>query len=223
MLSRGTLGALALAHLSALGVPVSAVTSVAKPRTLDDAAGLGGLMAAVHRAFDSFETPAGGEIWSLNVDVLTGSDDAWLRRNLAESPQDLAVLSDWRSAARTILETHPATDIGLCHGEVYPATCQLREDGSLAIAELDWVGNGAREYDLATWRWIVELHRPEDAARLFDEFLAGYALVREPPLTPALRAWVAARHLWSLRLSVGFEDLASLRRRADFARSWPLA
>ena len=95
-------------------------------------------------------------------------------------------------------------------------------DGGLAIAELDWVGRGDRAYDLATYRWVLAVHAEDAAEELFNAFTIAYGEIRSIPDLAALRAWVTARHFWSLRLAAGFADRAGLARRAAFARRWSI-
>ena len=199
--------------------------STEQPQSLHDVAprGFGALLADVHAAFDDgFVVPPGGEAWTIDVDVLTGHTDRWLRRTYAELPEEAAVLTAWRDAARAVIAEVPSTDDGLCHGEAYPATCRF-DGGMLSVAELDWSGAGPRVYDLATYRWVLELHvGGASAASMFDELVDGYASRRTVPDLRALDGWVAARHLWSLRLAAGFAPTRQLVQRAELARRWQI-
>lgn len=233
MLSRGALEAHALEHLRAEGVPVVSPTSPHQPQTLHDVAPaeFGRLLAHVHEAFDGWAPPAGADAWTIDVDALTGHTDRWLRTAYTDLPEEAAAMTAWREQARAAIAAAPRpSDVGLCHGEAYPSTCRLEDEpGSeheprLAVAELAWVGPGPRVYDLATYRWVLALHVPDadEASATFDAFIAGYAAHRTPPDLTALDGWVAARHLWSLRLAVGFAPTKQLARRAELARTWTI-
>ena len=225
MISRSLLGHLTFAHLKAEGVPVETPASPLVPTTFDQARELGELIARAHTALDRMTLTGGDDPsqWQLTMDMLTGGDCGWLDRGLHDAPHELVILKAWREEALASVASSSQSDSGLCHGEVYPAACRHLADGRLAISELDWVAGGAREYDLATFLWILTLHRRDESERLFAEFLEGYATRRTPHVTSGLRAWVAARHLWSMRLAIGFEGPPALARRADFARNWPLS
>jgi hypothetical protein len=150
-----------------------------------------------------------------------GADPAWVSRLYTHRPEDESVLLEWWELAATALSAQTGNDMGMCHGEAYPAT--FRNVGAgLAVAELDWVGSGDRAYDLATYRWVLALHAEDAADELFTLFVDAYSEVREVPSLEALRAWVAARHFWSLRLAAGFADETGLARRAAFALRWKI-
>ena len=147
------------------------------------------------------------------------ADPEWLSRLYSDSPEDERLLLEWWDLAAAVLSRQSGEDVGMCHGEAYPATCR-EVGGGLAIAELDWVGQGDRAYDLATFRWVLAVHAEDAGADLFDAFVDAYGEVRRVPDLEALQAWVAARHFWSLRLAAGFSDQAGLARRAAFLRRW---
>jgi Ser/Thr protein kinase RdoA (MazF antagonist) len=204
---------------------VVSAAAAGQPRTLSDVepGAFGALLAEVHAAFDDgFVLPVGGEAWAIDVDALLGHTDRWLRRTYAELPEECQALTAWRDAATQAIAAAPIEDVGLCHGEAYPATCRAVEGGALAVAELAWAGVGPRIYDLATYRWVLALHAAGDAGEIFAAFLAGYGAHRPVPDLRALDAWVAARHLWSLRLAAGFAPTSQLVRRAELARTWPI-
>ena len=224
LLSRSALGAYAVAHLRERGVRVASPMSSARPESLHEVppASFGALLADVHSAFDDDFDVAGAEAWAIDIDALTGATDRWLRRTYADLPDESAVLVRWREAARSAIAAVPMADEGMCHGEAYPATCRMEADG-LAVAELDWVGAGARIYDLATYRWVLALHLPDEGESMFADFVTGYRSRRPAPDLSALDGWVAARHLWSLRLAAGFAPTKQLSRRAALAATWPIA
>lgn len=192
------------------------------PQSLACAEPFGRLLAIFHAAVDGFETPPGSEWTQLTPAMLMGGDTTWIERLYAHAADDAADLIAWWHDADDVLRSAVASDIGMCHGEAHPKTCRFVGD-DLAVAELDWAGVGDRAYDVATLRWVLELHVPDQAAQLFATFLASYARVRDLPDLSALRAWVAARHLWSMRLAAGFAGPVELHRRASFVAAWPIA
>jgi Ser/Thr protein kinase RdoA (MazF antagonist) len=189
------------------------------PQSVDCADAFGRILASFHAAADDFVAPAGSEWTQLSQFALMGADPRWVEKLYSHNTGEADTLVAWWHEAHAVLAAGHESDNGMCHGEAYPATCRLVGD-ELGIAELDWAGEGARAYDLATYRWVLEVHAAERAEELFARFLDAYAAVREVPNLAALRAWVAARHFWSMRLAAGFADPAGLSRRASFAGSW---
>jgi Ser/Thr protein kinase RdoA (MazF antagonist) len=224
VISRARLGRVAYEHLAASGVLVEPPSSPRVPTVFDQAHELGTLLARTHAALDTLVLTGDDDPWPWTVSpaMLAGADDGWLERSLHGSDAERAVLVPWRERAMAQLSSVRGAPEGLCHGEIYPASCRYAADGSLAISELDWVAPGWREYDLATFLWVLTLHVRQRSEQLFADFVAGYEVVRPAPITGALRAWVAVRHLWSMRLANGFEGPAQLVRRATFASRWPL-
>lgn len=221
MMSRAALGARLGEHVGARGCPVVSPADPRVPVAVECAQEFGRLLALFHTAADDFTVPDGAAWTAVHRSALMGSEPAWISRLYAGSSEHEQQLLDWWDRADRVLSAGTADDVGLCHGEAYPATCR-RVDEGLAIAELDWVGRGDRAYDLATYRWVLAVHAPDTADAVFAAFVAAYGEVRRVPDLGALRAWVAARHLWSLRLAAGFVDELGLARRAAFATGWTI-
>ena len=221
-MSRGALAARLLHVAGEAGVPVESPSSDQVPESFELASEFGSVLAQFHSAVEGFVVPEGARWTQLSRGTLMGADAGWIARLYHDDPDRGDLLADWRQRAVDALATAPRDDVGVCHGEAYPATCRNVEGGRMAIAELDWAGVGHRAYDLATFRWVLELHAGDAAEPLFDDFLAGYGARRPLPPLDGLRAWVAARHLWSLRLAAGFADADGLARRAAFAATWTL-
>jgi Ser/Thr protein kinase RdoA (MazF antagonist) len=222
--SRSALAASIARHLGARGVAVESPASTRVPTSLEVAAEFGAVLARFHSAVDDFEMPPGAAWTALSLDTLAGTDPTWLERLYADDATNrTALVRWWEQATGELGARGAAADVGLGHGEAYPATCRLVGAGAeLTLSELDWAGTGDRAYDLATFRWVLEVHAPADAERRFAELVAGYAAVRPVPDLSGLRSWVAVRHLWSMRLAAGFADARGLAQRASFATSWPL-
>ena len=197
----------------------------AVPESLTCASAFGRVLGQFHDATDDFVAPTGSAWTRMHPSTLLGADPTWLERLYAHDVGQQELLVAWRAQAASVLETTGRElDLGMCHGEAYPSTCRIvaAGDGRLAIAELDWAGEGDRTYDLATFLWTLVLHTGGGAEELFSQFLDGYAGVRTVPDLSRLRPYVAARHLWSLRLAAGFADRGGLSRRAAFASTWSL-
>lgn len=209
-----------MAHLGVRGVPTESPASQRVPASVANGSAFGSILSAVHEALDDFTMPVGAGWLRISKGTLIGRGPDWLRRLFASATDDQRLLVEWWTA----IDEHvgDSSDIGICHGEAYPSTFRLNDSGTLAVSELDWVGKGPRIYDLATYRWVLELHHPTEARTTFLQFLDAYAVMRPVPSLERLNAWVAARHLWSLRLAASFETPAGLAGRAEFARSWPL-
>ena len=221
MISRARLQALLLEHVAERNAPVVSAADPHLPESVGCAGAFGRVLAAFHLATDDFVAPAGAEWTSPSRHALLGADPSWIERLYAHDADAAAALVAWWQRAHEVLADHVGSaDRGMCHGEAHPATCRFVGDDELAVAELDWAGVGDRRYDLATYRWALELHAGPPAADLFARFLDGYGSSRAVPDLAPLRAWVAARHLWSLRLVAGFAEPAGLARRAAFAATW---
>jgi hypothetical protein len=221
VISRGGLEALLIRHVGRRGCPVASPADPAVPESLECAESFGRVLGQFHTSSDDFEAPAGSEWTRVHPLTLLGVDSEWVERLYAHNPQEASLLGDWRDQAASALAATTSTDVGMCHGEAYPATCRF-VDGGLAVAELDWAGEGDRTYDVATFRWTLALHARGQADDLFSRFLDAYAAVRDVPNLGSLDAYVAARHLWALRVAAGFADTNGLTRRAAFAAAWPL-
>jgi hypothetical protein len=223
VISRGHLEALLLDHVAVRGCPVASAADTNDPSSVvDGAEPLGLVLARFHTAVDDFEAPLGSE-WTRPSRVgLMGDDPRWIERAYSHDPAEAAAMVEWWGLAAAALKKTPGSDLGMCHGEAHPATCRFVGANDLAIAELAWAGEGDRVYDFATFRWVLQLHAAERADDLFATFLDAYGAVRAVPDLTALGAWVAARHLWSLRLAVGFADPEGLSRRASFVATWPI-
>lgn len=192
------------------------------PTSLTCAKAFGRVLAQFHEAASDFEAPEGSEWTRVHPLTLMGTDTSWIERLYSHSRAERKLLVDWRARAVGVISAAGQwTELGMCHGEAYPATCRVADDG-LAIAELDWAGEGSRTYDLATFLWTLVLHANDQAEELFSQFLDEYAEVRKLPNLAGVRSYVAARHLWSLRLAAGFVDQEGLSRRAEFASTWSL-
>jgi Ser/Thr protein kinase RdoA (MazF antagonist) len=220
-MSRAALGARLGDHISLHGCPVVSPADPRVPASVECAQDFGRVLAQFHAAADSFARPEDAAWTDLRPRSLVGANPTWVSRLYAESPDDERLLLDWWDRAHRVLSAGTGGDLGMCHGEAYPATCR-DVDGSLAIAELDWVGRGDRTYDLATYRWVLAVHAEDAADTIFTAFVTAYSEIRAAPALEGLRAWVAARHLWSLRLAAGFADETGLARRAAFAGRWPI-
>lgn len=201
-----------------------------QPGTFDDFGHLGSIAARIHNATDGIAR-GGAKQWF--PEDLAGSDDGWLGRLYADREDDLRYMTEWRSAALATIEAAGDDDIGFLHGELYPAALHQTTAGDLAVGTFEYSGYGPRKYDISIVRWVLELHKRPEAEKLFAEFLADYRKHRPVELTTGeLRAWVAVRHLWALRLGWilaaeqglgGLLDRDALDPRVKFARHWSLS
>lgn len=221
MISRGHLEALLLDHVSKRGCPVVSAADPAAPKSVECAADFGRVLASFHAAVDDFDAPAGSEWTQLSRFSLMGTEPGWIDTLYSHNTDEATALTAWWRRANESLGAPNGSDHGMCHGEAYPATCRTTNDG-LAVAELGWAGDGDRAYDFATFRWVLEVHANEKAEDLFAQFLHAYSDVRVVPDLAALRAWVAARHFWSMRLAAGFAEPLGLSQRASFAATWDI-
>lgn len=88
---------------------------------------------------------------------------------------------------------------GFCHGDFRLANLR-RQGDRIVMFDFDDCGRGPQWLDLATIAWWLELAAGDDAAELWQAFLAGYGQGRgTAEQRDALRWLVAVQHLRSLR------------------------
>jgi Ser/Thr protein kinase RdoA (MazF antagonist) len=160
-------------------------TSLANSPTpeVDQYAGVGALMAALHAHAIDWTPPAGFEAITWDADGLLGDDPTWGRfweASLVDEG-DRGLLCRFRDDARAELEAFgTAPDrFALVHGDFLPENLLVGDDGSITLLDFDDGGRGWFLFDIATALVVPMLG--DDAHAVRDAFIAGYRSVRPLP------------------------------------------
>lgn len=94
----------------------------------------------------------------------------------------------------------PGLTAGICHGDLHGHNVHRDDEGRLTFIDFDFCGPGWTAYDLATFRWAVDLHSADP--KPWESFLEGYRQVR--PLSEAdlaaIPLLVGMRTVWLMGL-----------------------
>ena len=162
----------------------------------------GETLARLHDASAGFVSGAARA--ALDLDLLVSRPVAVLERSL-----DGDAIALVRRAAERVVDSFEATVDGLptgpCHGDTHGANANLGPDG-IRFYDFDLAAPGPLAYDLAVYRWSVDLHRSDPDA--WTSFLDGYR--RRRPVTDAeldaVPTLVLARMVWLLGFWAGTDQ-----------------
>ncbi|MGE5653203.1 MAG: phosphotransferase enzyme family protein [Bacillota bacterium] len=172
----------------------------------DGALKYGALAAKLHNALDLFQTET--PRFALDLEHLLENPLHKLRP-FAEKQGSWGFLSQMGERLRTeILAQEGLLEKGVCHGDLHGHNVHLDEHGRLVLFDFDCGGPGWRAYDLAVYRWAVDLHAK--SREPWDAFVKGYRSERsiQPVDMDLVPVFVAVRTVWLLGLQT---DLVSLR------------
>lgn len=95
----------------------------------------------------------------------------------------------------------PRLSWGFCHGDLHGGNSLLDGD-RLSLFDFEFCGVGFQAYDLAVFRWIVEIHTVDRARQLWEAFCHRYSDVRPLPEEDrrASGPFVLVRHVWDLAI-----------------------
>ena len=121
---------------------------------------------------------------------------------LVHRPDDQQYLRELATKIRHRIETvRPQLDFGFCHGDLHGGNAAF-DGNTITMFDFDCSGVGWRAYDIAVYRWLLELR---NSASNWEPFLDGYREQR--PLQQidlsAMPLFVAARYIWILGLHTG--------------------
>lgn len=107
-------------------------------------------------------------------------------------------------------------DWGVCHGDLHGHNVHTDALGQLVLFDFDCGGPGWRAYDLAVYRWAVDLHAK--SREPWDAFLAGYSGERtvSPIDLSVIPSFVAIRTIWLLGLQVDQITLRGVKHVETF-------
>ncbi len=218
-----------LRHLSAEGVPVSA--PVAGPVDIDAPEGvrlavlfpkapgniphclddetcdeLGSTLGRMHRVLDDWRGP---ERLCLDLDFLVGAS---LDALVASFPERSAELDELRGRFARLGDrvSHAGLARGWLHGDFINANVFWSPKLGVTIFDFDFCGTGWRAYDVATFRWGLQVAQAGEADALFARFLDAYEAEMERIDRDALDDLVTIRHLWVWAIDVAHGE--SFRR-----------
>jgi Ser/Thr protein kinase RdoA (MazF antagonist) len=121
---------------------------------------------------------------------------------LAYRPDDQQYLKDLATRIHVQIEAIQADlDFGFCHGDLHSINAAF--DGeTVTMFDFDCCGAGWRAYDIAVYRWLLELR---SMASNWTPFLDAYQALRPLSETDlsAVPFFVAARYIWILGLHTG--------------------
>jgi Ser/Thr protein kinase RdoA (MazF antagonist) len=205
----------------------------AEKRTLADVAALGGSLARIHTAGESFDGPP--SLYRLERPLLV---DGPLNQLVAVFEGELA--DDAVALAASLgasLDAHGETaSLAHCHGDNHAGNTFIDDasDGTLVAGWFDFDdgGPGFLAYDLATFLWSLLLRTPagdvtEEVPPLWQAFITAYRDVRPIPTSDyaMLGLLVAVRHFWIMgnfasRLSGTPVPIDWFRDGIGLARKW---
>ena len=143
---------------------------------------LGGLIAQIHNASDTFELPMGFERHRWDIAGFLGENPLWGRfwDNPALAPDDRKYLLDLKAVLTTHLQEFLADegDFGLIHADVISENV-LVEKGQPTIIDYDDAGFGFRMYDLAVP--LYRFYPSPNFSGLADLLQKGYTVYRPLP------------------------------------------
>lgn len=181
----------------------------------------GRAIAAIHRGLDDFSSPHPRA--PLDLDHLVDRPMRAILPLLAHRPRDAAYLQRLSGAVKgRVVALSPAMDWGGCHGDPQGANCHATADGVVTFFDFDCCSFGWRAYDLATFRWTVEVNHADEA--LWREFLIGYGEGRDvgDADLQAVPYLVAIRHIWWMGARVAGRDRDRSGTATVFStRDWP--
>ncbi len=166
----------------------------------DGAAQYGRLVARLHTSMDSFQT----ELPRLQLDL-----EHLLEHPMSAIEPIVSKQGNWpfltRLAERLRTEIRSREGVlvrGVCHGDLHGYNVHRDTNGTLTLFDFDCGGPGWRAYDLAVYRWAVDLHAK--TREPWDEFMNAYYTERDLPQVDleAIPAFVAIRTIWLLGLQV---------------------
>lgn len=180
----------------------------------DGAVKYGALAAKLHNSLDLFR--AGAPRFALDLEHLLESP---LRRvqPFAEVQGSWGFLSQLAERLRfDVLSTEAALDWGPCHGDLHGHNVHVDAMGNLVLFDFDCGGPGWRAYDLAVYRWAVDLHAK--SREPWDAFIKGYSGERalQPADLSTMPSFVAIRTIWLLGLQVEQISLRGVRHVETF-------
>lgn len=153
--------------------------------------------AALHAASDDFVS--GHSRFKIDLPHLLDQPLTTILPFLAHRPSDQEYLRELAAKIRKRIESDQGgLDLGFCHGDLHGSNAAFKDE-RVTMFDFDCCGVGWRAYDVAVFRWIMDIRGNNTA---WKPFIDSYQERR--PLAPADLAvvpfFVAARHIWLLGL-----------------------
>jgi Ser/Thr protein kinase RdoA (MazF antagonist) len=118
---------------------------------------------------------------------------------LAHRPDDQLYLKELATRIRARIEAIRAElEFGFCHGDLHGINAAFDGD-TVTMFDFDCCGMGWRAYDIAVYRWLLELRNIASNWKPFLDAYQALRPLREIDLS-AVPFFVAARYIWLLGL-----------------------
>jgi Ser/Thr protein kinase RdoA (MazF antagonist) len=170
--------------------------------TAATAAALGRAAVALHAVLAGDVSPHSR--FALNLVHLLDQPLAAVRPFLEHRPEDVGYLEQRADLLRRrITALAPSLDRGPCHGDLHRWNAHVDEDGRIILFDFDRGGPGWRAYDVAVFRWSVELFDPrvdEGPGSGAPSWTATWGGALSEADVAAIPLFVVAREIWFLGL-----------------------
>ncbi|PZD95851.1 hypothetical protein DNH61_10395 [Paenibacillus sambharensis] len=134
-----------------------------------------------------------------------------IRKHMQDRPSELDRVERIASTLKNRVKEFSGLDWGICHGDLHGANAHI-DQNEVTHFDFDLCGYGWRAYELAVFRFTLELRYEEDkeVERRWQAFLDGYRSLRniQECDIAAVPVFVGIRRLWLMSLSLEhFRDL----------------
>ncbi|MGD1857322.1 MAG: phosphotransferase enzyme family protein [Leptolyngbyaceae cyanobacterium] len=183
------------------------VTQYAKGQILEfadaeDARVFGQAAAEVHCCSSGFESSYSRD--TLDIRHLLEQPMTHIKPYLVHRPSDWEFLTKLAERlSRYTNQIGDTLDYGFCHGDFHGENAHMHH-GKITHFDFDCCGFGWRNYDLATFQWVMRLLGKED--KLWPSFLDGYRSVRKlsKMSITLIEPFIAIRDIWYFGLNTGY-------------------
>jgi Ser/Thr protein kinase RdoA (MazF antagonist) len=140
--------------------------------------------------------------FGLDLDHLTDEPLTVALPFLAHRPDEQLYLTGLATRIRHRIEAVQAElDFGFCHGDLHGINAAFAGE-TVTMFDFDCCGMGWRAYDIAVYRWLLELRNMESNWKPFLDAYQALRPLKETDLS-AVPWFVAARYIWILGLHTG--------------------
>jgi len=160
----------------------------------------GAAVAKLHAASDDFHSKHAR--FGLDLAHLIDEPLTAVLPFLVHRPDDQKYLKELATKVQHRIDAvRQQLDFGFCHGDLHGGNAAF-DGNTITMFDFDCCGVGWRSYDIAVYRWLLEMR---NSASNWEPFLAGYReqrRLRQIDLS-AMPLFVAARYFWILGLHTG--------------------
>lgn len=157
----------------------------------------GSAAAALHAASDDFVSSH--PRFKIDLSHLIDQPLTTIPSFLAQRTADQDYLRELAAKVRGKIESLQAElDFGFCHGDLHGSNAAFQDD-RVTMFDFDCCGVGWRAYDVAVFRWIMDIRKNESAWKSFIESYQERRPLSADDLA-AVPLFVAARYIWLMGL-----------------------